>query len=85
MKIAEFNQTGILEILLLLLEKDLKITEITKSVSQHSAYRSIYILLNLNLIEEHRGEYNQKYHRLTAKGKKVATKLAEIEEILQED
>ncbi len=85
MRITEFRQTGLLEILILLLKEDLKITDITKTVSQHSAYRSIYILLNLSLISERRGKYNKNYYCLTEKGKEVALLLQEIEKTLQSE
>ena len=84
-RISEFSQTGLIEILILLLEKELKITDIMKNVPQLSAYRSIAKLKEIALITVRRGEYNQKFYCLTAKGKKVATKLQEIEEILNSE
>jgi DNA-binding PadR family transcriptional regulator len=85
MKIASFKQTGVHEMLILLLKEEMKISEITKTIHSQSAYRSISLLKELGLISVRRGEYNQKFYCLTDKGKKVAAKLAEIEEILQED
>jgi DNA-binding PadR family transcriptional regulator len=84
-KIKEFKQTGLVEILVLLLEEDLKISDILENVPQLSAYRSLAILEKLALIDVRRGEYNKKYYCLTQKGKKVALLLQEIEKILQED
>ena len=85
MIISKFRQTGIHEILIFLLEEELKITDIFKRIPQQSAYRSINSLLSLGLVDIRRGDFNAKFYLLTAKGKKVATKLAEIEKILQED
>ena len=84
-KISAFRQTGIHEILLMLLEKELKISEITKTIHSQSAYRSIGLLKELELITVRRGEYNKKYYCLTEKGKKVALLLQEIEKILQSE
>ena len=84
-KIAKFRQTGIHEILIFLLKEELKITDIFKRIPQQSAYRSINILLDLELIEIDRREYNAKYYCLTEKGKKVALLLQEIEKILQSE
>ena len=85
MKLDLFKQSGIHKIILLLLEKEMKITEISLKVHSQAAYRSIKILQELKLIDFERREWNTKYYFLTAKGKKVASKLKEIEAILQED
>jgi DNA-binding PadR family transcriptional regulator len=85
MLIATFRQTGVHEMLILLLKEEMKISEITKTIHSQSAYRSISLLKELGLIGVRRGEYNKKFYCLTAKGKKVATKLKEIEEILNSE
>lgn len=85
MKISEFKQKGVLEILIWLIEEELMITQIQKRIRAQTAYRAVSVLLSFNLVDIRRGEFNAKYYRLTDKGKKVAAKLAEIEEILQED
>lgn len=85
MIISEFRQTGLIEILLLLMDERMKISDITKRIPQQSTYRTIGILKELKLIIIERGPYNTKFYLLTPKGKKVATKLREIEEILNQD
>ena len=85
MIISKFRQTGIHEILIYLLEEDLKITDIFEKIPQQSAYRAVNILLELKLVEIRRGDFNAKFYFLTEKGKKIAAKLAEIEKILQEE
>ena len=81
--IKDFKQSGLIEILVMLKVKDLKISEITETIHPQSAYRSVGILEKLDLLEIRRGDYNRKFHCLTAKGKKVAELLVRIEEILQ--
>jgi len=83
--ISEFKQTGLVEILTMLIEKELKISEIVEAIPQQSAYRSVSLLEKLGLIDVRRGEYNKKYYCLTEKGKRVALLLQEIEKILQEN
>jgi predicted transcriptional regulator len=83
--ITKFRQAGVFELLSMLLKKEMKITDITQEIHQQSAYKTISILLALDLVKVERREYNAKFYILTDKGKKVATKLAEIEELLQED
>ena len=85
MYILKFRQAGVFEILFWLEKQELKITDIKKDIHQETAYKALNVLLDLKLIEVERREYNAKYYCLTEKGKKVATKLAEIEKILQED
>ena len=85
MYILKFRQAGVFEILNLLLKEDMKVTDIIKTIHQQSTYKSLSILLDLKLVVVERREFNAKYYCLTNKGKKVATKLKEIEEILQED
>lgn len=84
MKISEFKQTGLIELLILLVESELKISEIIDFIPQQSAYRSIAVLEKLDLITVKRGEYNKKYYSLTSKGKKIAQLLLDIENILQD-
>jgi len=83
-KISEFRQTGLIELLILLVESELKISEIIDFIPQQSAYRSIAVLEKLDLITVKRGEYNKKYYSLTNKGKKIAQLLLDIENILQD-
>ncbi len=85
MLIEKFSQRGTHKLLILLLDKDLKTTDITAIIHPQTAYRAINVLKELGLINVERREFNTRYHFLTDKGKKVALKLKEIEELLQEE
>jgi len=74
-KISEFRQTGLIELLILLVESELKISEIIDFIPQQSAYRSIAVLEKLDLITVKRGEYNKKYYSLTNKGQSFSSRL----------
>jgi len=81
------EQKGAITVLMYLLEhEEGYIIELKKleNVGQAALYTALYNLQNLELINEGRGTFNKRIFRLTNKGKKVALKLKEIEEILQE-
>ena len=85
MKISQFKQTGSIELLLWLIEGELKITDIKERIRQETAYKALRVLLDFELIEIERREWNAKYYCLTEKGKKIALLLQEIEKILQSE
>ena len=85
MHIQRFRQAGMFELLFWIQKQELKITDIKKEIHQETAYKALQVLLDLELIEVERREYNAKYYCLTEKGKKVAKLLQEIEKILQSE
>ncbi len=84
MKISQFKQTGSIDLLIWLIEGELKITDIKEKIRQETAYKALRVLLDFELVEIDRREWNAKYYCLTEKGKKVALLLQEIEKILQD-
>ncbi len=84
------EKKGALRVILFLNEKEsaffTEIRDKIERLAQTALYSALGKLLELNLIEEDREPpHNKRVFKLTAKGKKVATKLTEIEKILQEE
>ena len=87
------SQTGMMELLVHLLQyENLNITKIVhhRGMNIHTAYNCIELGTKLDLIgmrEENpkgkKGGFKSKNYYLTEKGKKIAKKLKEIEEIIQ--
>lgn len=85
-RVLELEQVGAIQILLFLLEKPLKMTELTELFqgSNTTIYRAVPKLRNLGLIEDKVTSYPVKrIFNLTEKGRKVAEKLREIEKLLE--
>ena len=87
-KLGSLEQTGALRLLVTLLKNDaLPVSELIKVVgcSQHALYNAIETLLEAGLIyEAHEKSFpRRRIFRLTEKGRKVAEKLLEIEEIMK--
>ena len=83
------EQKGTLRVILYLKTKETAILSELKNIdrlAQTALYSAIRKLLDLKLVEESREPpYNKRVFHLTAKGKKVAKLLQEIEKILQSE
>lgn len=92
-EIEQFETTGILQMILLLLEQPRFITELIRSTfnpegvgAQTAMNNSRMTLKRFGLVEEYTdGKRPRLYLRLTGKGIDVAHHLKAIEEILQEE
>jgi DNA-binding PadR family transcriptional regulator len=88
-QIEQLEKKGALGLLLFFFnsqEKKWMITEILTQIerSQRTLYSALQILHQLQLVEETRQpEYNRRYFRLTDSGRIVASKLQEINELLE--
>lgn len=85
------EQTGLPEILLYLLNKnEARITDIfiflrSQGIGQSTMYRALKLLKEHDLIDEKITDYPKlRLIRLTEKGRRVAEKILEIKEILEE-
>ena len=86
-KLTVLQQKGTIEVIFLLVENEKAIiTELKEVVGQTALYNALNKLLNEKIVEESREHpFNKRVFKLTAKGKKVALLLQEIEKILQSE
>jgi len=93
-KLLKLQQPGVFFILLYLMDnkgKEVKIHDILEfvkscGVGQYAFYTALKNLISLNLVEDeiHYGPPKRRLLHLTEKGEKVAQKILEIKEILEE-
>ena len=83
----DYDQKGIQRMLLFLLQGEKNINDFKEGieeVGQNQLYKNLELLKKMKLVAEKKGPYNARIFKLTEKGRKVAEKIQEIQEILEE-